>query len=190
LSATDSLNWFSTLVDQKPAALTAVLGDTLHAPSPVRFMPYLSGERTPHNDADIRGGFISLAKSTTRADMTQAILEGVAFGLRDSYQALAASNLQLDHVIAIGGGSASRYWLKLIATVFDIPLMIPKSGEFGAALGAARLGMIAATGDEPETIITPPMCDEQIDPDVHLVDSFEAAYQTFRASYARLKSFQ
>lgn len=190
LSATDSLNWFSSLVDQKPAALTAALGDALHAPSPVRFMPYLSGERTPHNDADIRGGFTGLAKSTTCADMTQAILEGVAFGLRDSYQALVATNTQLDHLIAIGGGSASRYWLKLIATVFGIPLQIPKSGEFGAALGAARLGMIAATGDDPETIITQPICDEQIDPDAHLADSFDAAYQRFRSSYAGLKSFQ
>jgi xylulokinase len=122
--------------------------------------------------------------------MTQAILEGVAFGLRDSYQALVATNTQLDHLIAIGGGSASRYWLKLIATIFGIPLQIPKSGEFGAALGAARLGMIAATGDDPETIITQPNCDEQIDPDAHLADSFDAAYQRFRSSYAGLKSFQ
>ncbi len=190
LSATDSLNWFSNIVDQKPSALTAALGDALQAPSQVRFLPYLSGERTPHNDADIRGGFTGLAKSTTRAELTQAILEGVTFGLRDGYQALVATDLQLDHMIAIGGGSASRYWLKLIATVFGIPIHIPASGEFGAALGAARLGMIAATGADLETVITPPVCDERIDPDVQLVGAYDDAYQAFRAAYAGLKSIQ
>lgn len=190
LSATDSMNWLARIVGQNPSDMTAALGDTLAGPGNVRFLPYLSGERTPHNDAEIRGGLTGLATSTTRSDLVRAVLEGVAFGLRDSFDALAATDVRMDRIIAIGGGSASRYWLKLIATVLNVPLQLPGSGEFGAALGAARLGMIAATGGTPEQIITPPDIHVEIPPDPSLQAQFEEAYQAFRAAYPGLKAIQ
>jgi len=190
LSAADSLNWFARISGQTPAELTAALGDALHAPGEVRFLPYLSGERTPHNDAEIRGGFTGLSAGTTREDLTRAVLEGVAFGLRDSYDALAATDAKLDKIIAIGGGSASRYWLKLISTLFGVPLQLPVSGEFGAALGGARLGLIAATGVSPESVITSPEIQDEVHPDGGLSGAFEEAYQTFRSAYPGLKKIQ
>jgi xylulokinase len=141
------------------------LGETPKAPGAVRFLPYLSGERTPHNDAAIRGAFTGLAAGTSRDDLTQAVLEGVAFGLRDSFEALKATNAQMDGLMAIGGGTGSRYWLGLIATVLGVPLHLPKGSEFGAALGAARLGLTAATGADPGGVMTPPEISETVEPD-------------------------
>lgn len=190
LSATDSLNWMARLVGKSPSDLTRALGEQVSPPGQLRFLPYLSGERTPHNDAEIRGSFTGLSTGTTKEDMTRAVLEGVAFGLRDSLEALAATDAQMNEVIAIGGGSASKYWLQLISTVFGLPLRVPVSGEFGAALGAARLGMIAATGASPADVISPPDIATEVQPDVQQADVYEEAYQKFRASFAMIRAAQ
>ncbi|TIU17844.1 MAG: xylulokinase, partial [Mesorhizobium sp.] len=89
LSATDSLNWLSEISGKGAGELTAELGDTLKAPTGVSFLPYLSGERTPHNDSAIRGAFTGLAHESSRAVLTRAVVEGVAFAFRDSLEALA-----------------------------------------------------------------------------------------------------
>lgn len=190
LSATDSLNWLSRITGKKPADLTKALGEQPIAPGPVRFLPYLSGERTPHNDADIRGSFTGLSTSTTQEDMTRAVLEGVSFGLRDSLEALKATHAQLDSLIAIGGGTASRYWLRLLATVLDLPLQIPAGGEFGAALGAARLAITATTGQSPETVMTPPSIRDTVDPDPTLRSACDGAHARFVQAYAGTKVLQ
>lgn len=189
LSATDSLNWLAAITGTKPADLTAPLGHELRAPGPVRFLPYLSGERTPHNDAEIRGSFTGLSAGTTRDDMVRAVLEGVAFGLRDSFDALKATGAAFETLLAIGGGSRSEYWLKLIATVLDTPLSLPASGEFGAALGAARLG-ICATGAEWQAVMTPPEIARTIAPDPALTEAFAEAHARFRAAYAGTRALQ
>lgn len=190
LSATDSMNWLARITGIQPADLTGALGDTLQAPSRVRFLPYLCGERTPHNDTDIRGSFTGLGIRTTREDMTQAVLEGVAFGLRDSFQALTETGAQFDQLIAIGGGTASRYWVRLIATVLGVPLAIPSDGEFGAALGAARLAICATTGATPESVMTTPEIRETIAPETKHTNAFDLAYDTYRATYPAIKSIQ
>jgi len=190
LSATDSLNWLARIVGQKPSDLTAALGPDLVGPGTARFLPYLSGERTPHNDAEIRGGFTGLSASSSREDLTRAVIEGVAFGLRDSFEALSATGAKMDKMIAIGGGSASRYWLELIATVLGIPLQLPQSGEFGAALGAARLGMIAASDAAPEDVISSPKIHDELTPNLVQKSAFEEAYSQYRAAYPGLKSIQ
>lgn len=189
LSATDSLNWLSRITGATPKDLTAGLGEQVQKPGTVRFLPYLSGERTPHNDAEIRGSFTGLSAGTTRDDMTRAVLEGVAFGLRDSFEALRGTGAELEQLIAIGGGTGSRYWLRLIATVLGVPLALPAGGEFGAALGAARLGM-AATGLPLDQIMTAPKISELIEPDRALAADYDAAYQAFRAAYRLIKQAQ
>jgi xylulokinase len=188
LAATDSLNWLARVTDKTPAELTAALGTTLTPPGAVLFLPYLSGERTPHNDAAIRGSFTGISAQTSRDDLTKAVLEGVAFGLKDSFEALGASGADVDSLIAIGGGARSDYWLKLIATVLNTPLHVPEQGEFGAALGAARLGMVAATGKTPSEVMTPPKIKRVIQPEQSLIKDFEAAYQRFRKAYPAIKS--
>ncbi|HWT57345.1 MAG TPA: xylulokinase, partial [Rhizobium sp.] len=116
LSATDALNWHSGVTGKSAADLTGELGETLKAPTGVTFLPYLSGERTPHNDAVIRGAFIGLEHESSRAVLTQAVLEGVAFAIRDNLEALRSAGTGISRVTAIGGGSRSHYWLASIAT--------------------------------------------------------------------------
>ncbi len=190
LSATDSLNWLARITGTAPRDLTAPLGDELRAPGRVRFLPYLSGERTPHNDAEIRGSFTGLGAENSRDDLTRAVLEGVAFGLRDSQAALEATGLRLDRLIAIGGGTGSRYWLKLIATALNATLELPEGGEFGAALGAARLAILAAGDGTPEEVMTPPAIREEIAPDPGLLPDFDAGYARFRSAYAPIRAVQ
>ena len=190
LAATDCLNWFSNLTGQSPKSLTDELGDTLAAPGSVRFWPYLSGERTPHNDSQVRAEFSSINVSSTRADLTHAILTGVAFGLRDSLEALRAVGSRPRQLFATGGGSASEYWLKLIATVLDTPLAVPKGSDFGAALGAARLARIAATDLSPQDVLVAPEVERVIYPEQNLVAAYDGAYQDFQSSFDQLKALQ
>jgi xylulokinase len=190
LAATDSLNWLARITDRKPALLTGQMGHDLRKPGPVRFLPYLAGERTPHNDADIRGSFTGLGLATSVDDLTQAVLEGVAFGLRDSFEALKARGASMESLMAIGGGTASRYWVRLIATVLNLPLRLPAGGEFGAALGAARLAIVAVTGTAPENIMTTPDSQVTINPEESMTALFDEAYANFRATYPALKFVQ
>lgn len=188
LSATDSLNWLASITASTPSELTAGIGTDIRSPGSVRFLPYLSGERTPHNDSDIRGSFTGLAADTNRNDLTRAVLEGVAFGLRDSLEALGSTGAKLDSLIAIGGGTGSRYWVELISTVLNLPLKLPKGSEFGAALGAARLGLAATTGIAAETFMHSPEVNITIDPKNEMTDVFENSYQAFRDTYPKIKS--
>jgi len=186
LSATDSLNWWARACGSTAAELTAELGGDLQAPSGVTFLPYLSGERTPHNDAAVRGAFIGLDHSHDRKAMTRAVLEGVAFALRDSLEALQQAGTALDRVMAVGGGTRSSYWLDVVANALNRPLDLPQDGDFGAAFGAARLGLMAAERAEPEQICTPPRVARSHAPDWQLVDAFEAGYQRYKALYPAL----
>jgi len=187
LSATDSLNWLSQITGKSAGELTDELGEKLKAPAGVTFLPYLSGERTPYNDSVIRGSFTGLGHESDRPALTQAVLEGVAFAFRDSLEALAKAGTTLSRVTALGGGSRSRYWLKAIATALQIPVDLPADGDFGAAFGAARLGLIAATGADPASVCTAPATDATVEPDQRLGDAFEQAYQRYRALYPAIK---
>lgn len=187
LSATDALNWHSTVTGKSAGELTGELGDTLKAPTGVTFLPYLSGERTPHNDAKIRGAFIGLGHESDRAVLTQAVLEGVTFAIRDSLEALKSAGTKISRVTAIGGGSRSRYWLSSIATALDMPVDIPADGDFGAAFGAARLGLIAATGADPLSVCTAPQTAETVEPVRALTSAYEAAYGRYRALYPAIR---
>ncbi|MDX3976490.1 xylulokinase [Shinella sp.] len=188
LSATDALNWHSRVTGASAADLTGELGETLKAPSGVTFLPYLSGERTPHNDAAIRGAFLGLGHESGRAVLTQAVLEGVSFAIRDSLEALKSAGTQLSRVTAIGGGSRSRYWLKSIATALDLPVDLPADGDFGAAFGAARLGLIAATGADPVTVCSAPATAETIEPETAMTAAYEDAYQRYRRLYPAIRA--
>ncbi|PDT80701.1 xylulokinase [Sinorhizobium sp. BJ1] len=187
LSATDALNWHSGITGRSAAELTGELGDILKAPGSVTFLPYLSGERTPHNDAAIRGAFAGLGHESSRAALTQAVLEGVSFAIRDSLEALRAAGTRLTRVTAIGGGSRSRYWLKSIATALNLPVNLPADGDFGAAFGAARLGLIAATGADPVATCYAPATAETISPDASLAPAYEDAYQRYCRLYPAIK---
>lgn len=188
LSATDALNWHSRVTGASAADLTGELGDALKAPSGVTFLPYLSGERTPHNDAAIRGAFLGLGHESSRIVLTQAVLEGVSFAIRDSLEALKSAGTALTRVTAIGGGSRSRYWLKSIATALNLPVDLPADGDFGAAFGAARLGLVAATGADPVAVCSAPATAETIEPETALTAAYEDAYQRYRRLYPAIRA--
>ncbi|MDY8107595.1 xylulokinase [Fulvimarina sp. 2208YS6-2-32] len=185
LSAAGSIEWLSGLLQEKPAALTGALGDTVAEPGRLLFLPYLSGERTPHNDADIRGVFVGLEAGTSRADMTRAVMEGVAFSMRDCLEAGAASS-RATRLVAVGAGARSAYWLQLMATVLETEIVLPEAGDFGAALGAARLGRCAATGEAAASVMTMPPIARTFEPSSSQVEAFEDAYRRYRALYPAL----
>lgn len=186
LSATDSLNWFAKITQQSAHELTTPLGDSLRAPASVLFLPYLAGERTPHNDAKIRGAFFNLSHETARDTLTQAVLEGVSFAIRDNLAALQAAGTTLTRVTAVGGGSHSHYWLKLLATVLNMPVDLPADGDFGAAFGAARLALIAADNADPFSVLTAPAIKQTFEPEANLFEAFAQAYQRYHQVYPLL----
>ncbi|WP_416064734.1 xylulokinase [Rhizobium sp. ZK1] len=188
LSATDALNWHSSVTGKSAADLTGELGESLKAPTGVTFLPYLSGERTPYNDPVIRGAFIGLEHESSRSVLTQAVLEGVSFAIRDNLEALRSAGTDISRVTAIGGGSRSRYWLASIATALGVPVDLPADGDFGAAFGAARLGLIAAMGADPVAVCTPPVTAGTIEPVAALSGAYEDAYKRYRATYPAIKS--
>jgi xylulokinase len=185
LSATDALNWFAQLVGQDAADLTQGLGP-LQAPGKAVFAPYLGGERTPLNDATIRGALIGIEHATDTAAATRAVLEGVAFAIRDCRDVLAATGTEITSLLAVGGGSKSDYWLSAIATALDTPIDIPVAGDFGGAFGAARLAIMAATGAGAD-IATRPDIARSITPDPDLRAAFDDGHHRFRATQAALK---
>ncbi|MFQ6752934.1 xylulokinase [Cereibacter sphaeroides] len=186
LAATDALNWYARLVGQEASALTKELGG-LQAPGRTLFLPYLGGERTPLNNAAIRGAFTGLEHATDRAAGTRAVLEGVTFAIRDCRDALAATGTRLESLIAVGGGSRSDYWLSAIATALDVPVLLPAAGDFGGAFGAARLALMAATGAGAEIATLPPIA-RTLSPDRGLTAAFDDAHARHRAAQTAIRS--
>ena len=185
LAATDALNWYGRFVGQDAARLTGALGP-LEAPGKTLFLPYLGGERTPLNDAAIRGSFMGLEHATDTAAGTRAVLEGVTFAIRDCRDALAATGTRIDRLLAVGGGSRSGYWLSAIATALNVPVDLPVAGDFGGAFGAARLAIMAATGAGAE-IASRPKIARTVEPDRALIPAFDAGAARFRAAQTALR---
>ncbi|MEO6609131.1 MAG: xylulokinase [Aestuariivirga sp.] len=190
LSATASIEWLSALVKTPAPKLTAALGKKLEGPSPVLFLPYLSGERTPVGDAQIRGAFLGLAAESDVKDMTHAVLDGVAFALRDSLEALKVAGSDVKRLMAVGGGTHSEIWLKIIATVLKIPIDLPAAGDFGGAFGGARMGLIAATGADFVKVCTAPKIARTIKPETGATAAYDAAYARYIKIYPSIKDIK
>ncbi len=166
--------------------IDAILGKVAaryRGPSPLLFLPYLTGERTPHNDPDARGVLFGLDPGTEKLDIVQAVLEGVAFSLRDAAECLEAANSACRSPGFIGGGSRSRFWAKLIADATGLTLRRYRGADFGPALGAARLAIIAATGAGVAEVCFAPEVEEEVVPDPALFAAYTPRYEKFRALY-------
>lgn len=182
LSAAASLAWWAGVVGRSEAELLAEL-PPVRAPASACFLPYLSGERTPHNDGTVRGAFAGLSHGVGRAELTQAVLEGVAFSFRDCLDALAASGTTVETASLIGGGSRSSAWAGVLATVLGIPLHRVSDGEHGGAFGAARLARLARTGEAVGAVCTPPARLDPVEPDQALTEAYAGAITRYRALY-------
>ena len=164
LSAAGSLEWLAGVLGVPAPKLTGALGSKLLGPSPALMLPYLSGERTPVADAQVRGLIMGLGHESDHKALTHAALDAVAFAFRDSLEALKDAGTEVKRVTAVGGGSKSELWLKIIATVLGVPVDLPAAGDVGGAFGAARLGLIAATGADFRKVLTAPKTARTIKP--------------------------
>ncbi len=154
----------------------------------VYFLPYLMGERSPHNDANARGAFIGMSLATSRADMYQAVLEGVAFAIRDSFEVAKSLGLKIDSSKICGGGAKSPLWRKIIANVLNIRLDILESeegpGYGGAILAAVACGEFATVQEAADRLVK---VRDSVLPDAQLAARYEERYQKFRKLYPALK---
>ena len=185
LSAASCLRWLKELLNADSEgqleALARELGDRQCESAPI-FLPYLSGERTPHNDAQASGLFEGLRSNHGRADFAYAVLEGVAFSLADGIAALRRAGTQVDGLTLVGGGSRSRFWGRLIASAADCTLIVRQASEVSAALGAARLGAMARTGHIDEHAGAAPVA-EAIQPESPLSARLKPRLARYRALY-------
>lgn len=188
LSAANSLAWLARTVEREVAELLARLEASGKTETPILFLPYLSGERTPHNDPRAVGQFHGLTNATDLDDLTLAVLEGVAYSFCDGRDALRAAGSEPRELALIGGGARSPLWRQLLADALALPLVYRAGGEVGPALGAARLAMIGAAGGDVEAAIRrvcrqPPRRDDH-PPRPARTDYHQSKLRRYRALYA------
>lgn len=189
LNGASCLAWVARVLDE--ADISALLDRTEaqhKAPSEAMFLPYLSGERTPHNDPHARGVFFGLGSNTTREQMVQAVLEGVAFALADAQSCLHAAGTRCALPGVIGGGARSRYWTQMIADITGSPLARYQGAAKGPAFGAARLARLAADNEAIEDVCTAPAIEEVLSPDRNRHDQYRPRFEKFRRLYTALET--
>jgi xylulokinase len=154
----------------------------------VYFLPYLMGERSPHNNPNARGTFIGMTMDTTRTDMTQAVLEGVAFAIRDSFEVVKALGVKIDRTKISGGGAKSPLWRQIFANVLNMKVDILESEE-GPSLGGAILAAVACgeykSVEEAASKIVKIV--DTIEPDLEIAAKYEARYRQFAKIYPTVK---
>lgn len=181
------------------AAVAHLLGDaaipdllaeaeaTFDGPSSLLVLPYLSGERTPHDDPHARGVVFGLTRETSRADLVRAALEGVAFSLADAQAALASAGAEVRSAGIVGGGARSVFWARLIASVLGIPLRLYAGASRGPAFGATRLARLALGQDDPASVLVEPPVTRVMEPDSALHDAYRPRVAAFRSLYRALR---
>ena len=157
--------------------------------NPVFFLPYLMGERSPINDTNARATFIGMTMDTTRADMVQAVLEGVAFAIRDSVEVARSLGITISRSKICGGGAKSPLWKKIMANVLNCTLEVPVS-EQGPGMGGAMLAMVACGAYENVKACCEKLVfvSSTVEPDSELVAKYEARYQQFKKIYPAVKA--
>jgi xylulokinase len=187
LSAASCIDWAARLTGAAGAADLFTRAEAAGpASGPELFLPYLSGERTPHNDALVRGAFMGLDNETTPNRLAEAVLEGVAFALADGLDALRDAGTPIDQLSVIGGGARSSYWGRIIAAAFDIPLVYLRGGEVGPSLGAARLAQVAIDGGTPAEVCTAPPALRIVEPERDLAERLADKRRRFVDTYPRI----
>lgn len=189
LSAASCIDWAARATGADDAgALLAEVEAGAPDPAELMFLPYLSGERTPHNDPDAKGVVFGLTHESGRAELGQAVLEGVAFAFADGLDALAHTGAPIDAISVIGGGARSGYWGKILSAVLNRPLIYREGAEAGPAYGAARLARLTVTGEEPRDVCVAPPVRTVIEPEDRLVARYADRRPVFQSLYANLRS--
>ncbi|MCM5680148.1 xylulokinase [Schlegelella sp. S2-27] len=187
LTASSALSWWSGITGAAPAELLAALpAEPARAAAPM-FLPYLSGERTPHADPGATGSFLGLTHAHGRDDLSYAVIEGVAHVFADGLAALHEAGSRPQRLLAIGGGARSDAWLQLLADTLRLPVDRPAGAEVGPALGAARLAWLGL-GRPLAEVVAPPRIACSFEPDPRRADEREHRLQRFRAAYAPVRA--
>jgi len=193
LSAAGSLGWLREVVAPGEPA-DEVVAEAEPWPPGVEgltFLPYLAGERTPHVDPAARAAFAGLSLRHDRGALVRAVLEGVAFGLRDSLELLRAIGVEPESARVSGGGARSELWLRIVASVLELPLE-RTAAEEGAAFGAALLGGVAAGvfADVHEAVAATVRVRDTIEPEPEWIEPYVHAYRRFRSLYPALRPLE
>lgn len=184
LNGARPMAWLADLLGRPIADL---LAEAEAAASGPIFLPYLSGERTPHGDNDIRAGFWGLSETTTHGSLMRAVVEAISFTFADALAAMEAGGGRPEELLAIGGGTRSDFLLQMIADVMQIPLGRSDAAEVGPALGAARLGQMAL-GAWPEDVALKPDVQRWFTPDAARAEQLAPRLAGYRALYPALKA--
>ncbi len=194
LSAAASLSWIAQILGKSDDIAGLVIAAARFAAqteavagAPI-FLPYLSGERTPHNDPEASGMFAGLSASHGPDALVYAVLEGVAFSFADGAEVLKESGAQLREMTLVGGGARSAFWGQIIADVTGLTLDLPAGAEAGAALGAARLAMLAAGAGDEAAVCQRPAIERRFTPDAARHAASAARLRRYRALYRAEKS--
>jgi len=191
LSAAGSLQWVADVLGAEPAVLAGEASGWEPGAEGLLFAPYLAGERTPHADPNARGAFVGLSLRHDRGALARAVLEGVAFGLRDSLELLRELGVAPALARASGGGARSELWLEIVASVLGLPIERTEVEE-GSAFGAALLGGVAA-GVFPSTTAAVEACvrvRDTVEPNPAWVAAYEDGYARYRELYPTLKPLE
>jgi xylulokinase len=184
LSAASALDWAARLTGSADAgALIAMAQARGRLDGREIFLPYLSGERTPHNDPAARGLLFGLDHESDAAAIGQAVLEGVAFGLADGLDALVEAGAAIEQISVIGGGARSPWWGRVLAAALNRPLVYRAGADIGPAYGAARLARLALTGEEIAAVCVAPPIEAVMEPDVRDIAQLAPKRQEFVRLY-------
>jgi len=184
LNGAGALAWAAGLLGRSD--IGALLADTERAftgPSPVLFLPYLSGERTPHDNPHAKGVLFGLTPATTPEQVAQAVIEGVALSLADAQGYLAETGALPERIAVNGGGSRSRFWMRILASALGRTVVLQDGAEAGPAFGAARLARLSVTGEDPGDVCGKPGVADEVAPDVGLSAAYGERLGRFRALY-------
>ncbi len=191
LSAAGSLRWWQDVTGVGYDQLLAEADAWAPGAGVLQFAPYLAGERTPHADPDVRAAFVGAALEHDRGALTRAVLEGVAYGLRDSLELLRELGIEARVGRVSGGGARSEIWLRIVASVLDLPLELTAVEE-GSAYGAALLAGVAAGEwrDPAEAVAACVRVRATVEPDPAWRDAYDEGYLRFRALYPMLRRLE
>jgi xylulokinase len=187
LNGAGALAFAARLFGREVAEIEREAAEGYRGPGETIFLPYLSGERTPHDDPRARGVFFGLSQTASRVDLTRAVMEGVAFTLAEARECLEGAGDSIGRVGLIGGGASSALWTRMIAAALNREVTRYRGGETWGAIGAARLARLAATGESPESICQPPPIIDVAEPDPALAAAFAGVRERFASLYRALK---
>lgn len=195
LCAADSLAWLAELCGSTPGKLVDSLSSSAATgPGRVMFLPYLSGERTPYNEPEPKGAFLGMSRDTTASDLARAVIEGVAFSIKDCMEVVAdaqrnnSRQVDVPAIFITGGGARSNFWADTVAQVLQTTVHRPQQGELGAAVGAARLALVGAGNNPVNDVMKKPDVERTFHPKPELGVLYSEVYQRYRKSYGMVKN--